>query len=154
MGNEAWEKAVEPKLSQNELRELFGDEIPVEAVDIFWNSPGEKTLGEIREELRALAARLKAPTPFKMASEVAAKALSRDHYERRFGVGAHAVMNADANWHVFLDTARIALRAAFPTLADAMMKGVENDLSHLESHGIEMALEALRARIEQMKEPS
>jgi hypothetical protein len=39
MGNEAWEKAVEPKLSQKELRELFGDEIPMEAVDIFWNSP-------------------------------------------------------------------------------------------------------------------
>jgi hypothetical protein len=46
-----------------------------------------------------------------------------------------------------------ALRAAFPILAEELMRMVEDyDLPRLESHGIELALDSLRARIEQMKE--
>lgn len=43
------------KITQCELRDLFGETIPMEVVAVLWNSPPEMTLGEVREKIRDLA---------------------------------------------------------------------------------------------------
>jgi hypothetical protein len=48
------------KITQAELRELFGEAIPIEVVDLLWNVPDEKTISQLRAELREKAVRLKA----------------------------------------------------------------------------------------------
>lgn len=50
----------EEKIQRDELRELFGDRLPIEAVNLIWNCEPGKTVAEARAELRALAARLNA----------------------------------------------------------------------------------------------
>lgn len=42
---------------------MFGDKLPMEAVALLWDGPGDKTIGQLRAELRALAARMKSATP-------------------------------------------------------------------------------------------
>lgn len=42
------------KFTREEFAELFGEEVPIEAVDLVWNSSPEATIGEIREQLRAM----------------------------------------------------------------------------------------------------
>lgn len=41
----------EEKLTQAELQHMFGDTIPIEAVNLIWNSPDYVTVGEIRKQL-------------------------------------------------------------------------------------------------------
>jgi hypothetical protein len=48
------------KISQNEIWSLFGDQIPMEVIALLWDSPPDKTIGQMREELRALVAHLSA----------------------------------------------------------------------------------------------
>ncbi|MGR3495243.1 hypothetical protein [Citreimonas sp.] len=43
------------RITQSELQQLFGDRIPVEAVNLFWNCPPEWTLDKLRAEIRKLA---------------------------------------------------------------------------------------------------
>lgn len=43
------------KFTQDELQKLFGKTIPIEAVNLLWNSPGTTTIGEIRAKLREMA---------------------------------------------------------------------------------------------------
>lgn len=43
------------KLTQDELAALFGDTIPIEAVNLIWSSPPEMTVGQIREKLAQMA---------------------------------------------------------------------------------------------------
>jgi hypothetical protein len=50
-------------IDKAEMIELFGESIPMEAVALLWNSPDEKTLGELRAELRAIAAKKDRRTP-------------------------------------------------------------------------------------------
>jgi len=38
---------------------MFGDEMPLQAVELLWNAAGSKTIGEVRAELRAMARRAK-----------------------------------------------------------------------------------------------
>lgn len=45
----------ERKFTQEELIGLFGDEIPIEVVNIIWNAPEGKTIGQIRSEVREFA---------------------------------------------------------------------------------------------------
>lgn len=47
-------------ITQDEVFEMFGDKLPMEAVALLWGGPGDQTIGQLRADLRALAARLKA----------------------------------------------------------------------------------------------
>ena len=49
----------ERKFTQEELVGLFGDTLPIEVVNLLWNAPDGKTVGQIRTEVRAFAARQK-----------------------------------------------------------------------------------------------
>lgn len=44
------------KITQAEMIEMFGTQMPVEAVNLLFYSPGEMTLGEMRAKLRGIAA--------------------------------------------------------------------------------------------------
>lgn len=43
-------------ITREEMITMFGDAMPIEAVALLWNSPGETTIGEIRAKLREIAA--------------------------------------------------------------------------------------------------
>jgi hypothetical protein len=43
------------KISHDEMISMFGQAMPLEAVTLLFNSPHEKTIGEIRAELRKIA---------------------------------------------------------------------------------------------------
>jgi len=47
------------KISQEEMVKMFGETMPIEAVNLIWDSPGTMTLGEVRAELRKIAEHLK-----------------------------------------------------------------------------------------------
>lgn len=49
--------AADARITQAEMVALFGETMPIEAVTLLWDSPGTKTIGEIRAELRELARR-------------------------------------------------------------------------------------------------
>lgn len=34
---------------------MFGESMPIEAIKLLWSAPDEKTIGEIRSELREIA---------------------------------------------------------------------------------------------------
>lgn len=51
--------AGEP-ITREEMIAMFGETMPMEAVQLAWNADSTKTIGEIRDELRAIAARRKA----------------------------------------------------------------------------------------------
>lgn len=89
----------EPKLTQDELGKMFGDTIPIEAVNlIFVEAPDTMTMGQMREKLRAMA------TPHKRHA-AATKAITerlREHYTDP---------RLDWPW-IFSDAARLALAAA------------------------------------------
>lgn len=38
-----------------EMVEMFGESMPIEAIKLLWSAPDEKTIGEIRSELREIA---------------------------------------------------------------------------------------------------
>jgi hypothetical protein len=48
-------KTEDSRISREEMVELFGDEMPIEAVNLLWGSDGSKTCGELRTELRQIA---------------------------------------------------------------------------------------------------
>lgn len=52
--------APEAKISRDELFDLFGPTIPMEVVALIWNAPPDKTIAQVRSDVRALAAHLKA----------------------------------------------------------------------------------------------
>lgn len=55
---------VEEKLTLEEVQEIFGDEMPMEAVHIlFGPQPVDKTTGEVRQELIDLAIRIRNTSP-------------------------------------------------------------------------------------------
>jgi len=43
------------KIAEGELRRLFGDRIPLEAVDILLHCPPDWTVERVRQEIRAIA---------------------------------------------------------------------------------------------------
>jgi len=43
------------KITQEEMIKMFGDAMPIEAVNLLWNTDDSKTLGDIRAELRTIA---------------------------------------------------------------------------------------------------
>ena len=43
------------KITQEEMVAMFGAEMPIEAVELLWNAPDSKTIGEIRTDLRKIA---------------------------------------------------------------------------------------------------
>lgn len=43
------------KIGQDELRRIFGDTIPIEAVQTLWDADESKTIEDIRAEITALA---------------------------------------------------------------------------------------------------
>lgn len=51
------------KITQAEMVEMFGEAMPVEAVNLLWDSPGDWTLGQLRAELRRIAANAPHPRP-------------------------------------------------------------------------------------------
>lgn len=50
----------ESKITREEMIEWFGSEMPIEAVNLIWQADdGNKTLKDVREELRAMSKRRK-----------------------------------------------------------------------------------------------
>lgn len=49
-------------ITREEMIEMFGEAMPMEAVALVWDTPGEMTLGEVRARLREIAATPKAIT--------------------------------------------------------------------------------------------
>lgn len=43
-------------ITREEMVELFGEEHPPEAVDLIWHAPMDWTFGQVRAELRKIAA--------------------------------------------------------------------------------------------------
>lgn len=52
--------AAEKPIGRDEMLALFGDEMPIEAINLLWGSDGSKTCGQIRAELRQIAFRQQA----------------------------------------------------------------------------------------------
>jgi len=50
-------------ITREEMVELFGAEMPIEAVNAVWNAPPDWTTGDVRAELRRLAEQKKAAVP-------------------------------------------------------------------------------------------
>ena len=42
-------------ITEAEMRQLFGETLPMEAVQLLWSSPDEVTFGELRAKLRSIA---------------------------------------------------------------------------------------------------
>jgi len=67
------------KITPAELREWFGSEMPIEAVNLLFNCPGDWTIGKVRDETRKLAERIRAlkentgPVNKQIAAEEAAR---------------------------------------------------------------------------------
>jgi hypothetical protein len=49
----------EEKITQDEMVDLFGEEMPVQAVELLFTSSPEKTVGELRKELRMMSAKFR-----------------------------------------------------------------------------------------------
>lgn len=43
------------RITRAEIVEMFGETMPIEAVNLLWDSPGEMTIGEMRAKLREIA---------------------------------------------------------------------------------------------------
>lgn len=54
------------KITQDELRELFGETIPIEVISLLWSSPPEMAIGEVREKVREMAG----PLDVRMARQI------------------------------------------------------------------------------------
>lgn len=50
-------------ITKEEMMGLFGEVIPMEAVSLLWESDGSKTVGQLRSELRKIAAAKDRRTP-------------------------------------------------------------------------------------------
>ena len=48
---------AEDKITRDEMIELFGVSMPVEAATLLWEASDEKTVGQLRSELREIAAK-------------------------------------------------------------------------------------------------
>lgn len=59
------------KLTQSELFQMFGGEIPMEAVTLIFDGPGDMTIGECREKLKAMAEARKPKPAGEMVERVA-----------------------------------------------------------------------------------
>lgn len=46
-------------LTQKEIQEIFGDEIPIEAVELLFSAPGDMKVAELREKMNEIAVRHK-----------------------------------------------------------------------------------------------
>jgi hypothetical protein len=47
------------RITREEMIEMFGEAVPMVAVNLLWDSPSTKTIGELRAELRAIGRRRK-----------------------------------------------------------------------------------------------
>lgn len=54
MANKREIEMSENKITREEMIDWFGDDAPIEAINLVWNAPGDMTLGEIRTELRKM----------------------------------------------------------------------------------------------------
>lgn len=59
-------KSPTDKITQDEMVEMFGQSMPVEAVSLLFDAPPEMTIGEIRAKLRTMAL----PRPMQLAKAV------------------------------------------------------------------------------------
>jgi hypothetical protein len=57
------EAVADGPISREEMIELFGDEMPVEAVRLLWSAPDTTTCRDLRRQLRELAVARPAPKP-------------------------------------------------------------------------------------------
>lgn len=58
---EGMEETDAAPISQAEMVEMFGETMPIEAVRLLFESPGSRTIGELRAKLREIARARKAP---------------------------------------------------------------------------------------------
>lgn len=70
---------MDDKITRDELWGMFGDELPMEAVNLIWNAPAEKTVREVREELREMGKRIQADAqnPIKIARKIVSEEWAR-----------------------------------------------------------------------------
>lgn len=47
------------RITQAEMMEMFGERMPIEAVNLLWSAPDDWTLRQVRERLREIAAEKK-----------------------------------------------------------------------------------------------
>ena len=79
----AMAKAPDDRITKNEMVEMFGNEMPIEAVQLLYDAPGEMTLGGVRAKLREMAA---AKTPERVESDlvkdllVSADSITQEEY--------------------------------------------------------------------------
>lgn len=52
---------IDEKITQEELVELFGESIPMEAVQVLFDAPDEWTIGMVRAEVRRIAQNVSNP---------------------------------------------------------------------------------------------
>src|SRR5438045_2017209 len=84
------------RITQQEMVELFGEEMPVEAWSLMADAPAEWTLAQVREKLREIAIQKRAASDF---SKMRAEELVA-HFEARL---QHA---HELPWHPSCDTKR------------------------------------------------
>ena len=47
------------RITREEMIEMFGEEMPREAINLLWDAPATKTIGELRAQLREIGRRLR-----------------------------------------------------------------------------------------------
>lgn len=104
----------ENKITREEMIGWFGSEMPIEAVNLVWNSPGEKTLGQIREELRAMGERHKARKKPELIEHVA-----QAMWQQRRRIAWGATINLPT-WEEDTDALRDSVRSEARAAIEAM----------------------------------
>lgn len=67
---------TDTRITREEMVAMFGNTLPIEAVKLVWVSPGGRTIGELRDELRRIAASQKDEPPAELV-EIAAGAIAQ-----------------------------------------------------------------------------
>jgi hypothetical protein len=72
----------EDKITQQEMIEMFGETMPLEAATLVWEAPDGMTVGDVRKKLRKIAAAVRV-VPFNVSSdqkiiEAMARAMCRE----------------------------------------------------------------------------
>ena len=49
----------EAPITKEEMKTMFGNTLPMEAIALLWDGPDDKTIGQVRAELRSIAAKRK-----------------------------------------------------------------------------------------------
>lgn len=87
---------TDKKITQSEVAELFGGEIPMEALTLLWEAPADMTVAEVRQKLNEMAARRSpAQSLLEEAREIANELYPlSDKLNRAAALGAEAALQS------------------------------------------------------------